>query len=1755
MIYSDKEGVNILLKKHQLEISNLDIKCESQNSQLKHELLKMPYTNIYVYLKNKVIIGRYLKNGRREIESELYTFDYKVKKVVEGVVENPSINERKISSLQLEHCYYVIGKNKITIITVANEGNGEIWPTYDLNYNIKSVYSIPCSKMEEINLKLTRNNRIWGIILKVKISKNKFEYFHFQNSYEELIPLKFNFINTIQNSENEYKNSLDILMIYDDKNDLEKITLVTYVTIDKFDYLIFWDMKKHYQNKNEDIRIIQNTNDDIYSHINYAITDTDRDYLLDKNYSNNNTKHETILKDSMNMNLMNSSLKFDSVNLLLNKSISINKTLNIKQNKSNIILNMISKIDFKGKNISKASPVFNEKNELKSIVLYSKNFEKLYILNITLLLTEKNCLNFDNVLDFCILQHYNKLHQDRIAILSATIVTYKTIQCKFNAENKSLIIHNKKNLYNYGDFYITIYNGKYILYKQKLLLKDKLPLFMLPRYEYLYIDNVNKSCFIYFLDYEELNRSIKTFLLVSRNYYNNLNFKFYKKFQNFLCYETIYDFENNEIFQNLIFDKFIYYLWKYIKLLLKTDINISTNDINQCINDIRINGLMLPNKFIDEIDFDINIELYEISKILQETINLFYLDCSLQKSSLLKFEWLLKIILNNLKDNKKIITNNKSFFDIFKLINDNTKDQLKELINDKITIYNKKQYISFPLRIIYECYYNTKKENNNKIKLLKSKSYFKYIENNNLNHLENICLVNFHKRPNYLYKTFRHFNWSNPTIIPKTQDVYKKEEEELNNIRISLRTTSESFLEQKEFEIFWNTVQHTFHLHKYLAKSIGLTFFDYNCHYDYPKPENNTEIDEFEDPNIKNINSLQNDYILLPEHKMCLKCFYDIRDGISRYKLHIQVKYYDQTSFEWAKFHNGVARAFNFMTLRNPILHYYFNKSLNNNLNFHTYLKGDSLTMNYIFNHLIPTMMTSEGSGFLLGCGIFGLLYEAPLLFPNFILEFFQKQGSLAISAMLIGLASSHIGILSFKSFSKLSQRLLKIYSIFIDFSSFKINDKILNSNSIQNFNQLSNSNPLLDVDMLNFFDHTPDQYNEIEEIDNVISFHPLNRSAALVGIGILAISSANKILSSEIQKIMLLLYSLSISKRPNKSQLTFESLKGYLNWDDIKGSYQKIITQSCGISLGLILLGKGHSECSQLLRDAFTKTMLNIDGHNYKYAISIALCFTLINLNSQNEELASFYHICDFNIDQSLKILFYKPKTIILFYWCRYLILSDTINCTSDDWIFKNLNENFIELYWSFNKHDEFFKCYFTNYCDIIHLQATWCIIIGCCYALAFKYCATANKDAFNIIYNFYKVIIILINNFENYFDESKYHLIIKNLKTFSLILLLSLSIIYAGTCDKFLKRIITFVLKCTETNPSMSILNVFQNSDHLLTSAIGTRGHEDFNILYTCLGILCLGNGNETFSISTLEQYAMLIISLIPDFPSHPYLDSDIFHSLRHLWSFATTKTRFLKIKQRHQSCTYFSNSDIISTCNIVIYLKNSQVLKSIYYNSDKEHYLLPELNNIAEIRINGFFIQTFCLDYNTIQKYIQHLKTNSLNIPLIVYADLIKLSNFYHLSNTMQFPFTYSQKNIIGSCLNKATQRFSISNQNLIYHYCNKNTPVSKKIQYYLLLQQFKTFNGNSSFLLNEIAMEAFQHDEHWLIDLIMEYWKFKKAIQNNNQDNKHLYYKRIINILSFNINFDQINIFYKLSQSHVMLIESFLNYILSDVNNNK
>ncbi|XP_065182831.1 anaphase-promoting complex subunit 1-like [Sycon ciliatum] len=389
-----------------------------------------------------------------------------------------------------------------------------------------------------------------------------------------------------------------------------------------------------------------------------------------------------------------------------------------------------------------------------------------------------------------------------------------------------------------------------------------------------------------------------------------------------------------------------------------------------------------------------------------------------------------------------------------------------------------------------------------------------------------------------------------------------------------------------------------------------------------------------------------------------------------------------------------------------------------------------------------------------------------------------------------------------------------------------------------------------------------------------VVKVHPLIQIAAVHGVGILSMETADQHLAN--------VFLQQIGHLPEQTEL-----KDLCKFD------RHAYSLACGISLGMIMLGHGEGKSSSNLHitsrlfsllegkspdlrhsqqsgTAFPVTTsgqestadstavcaenlilngLGVDSHCTSSAAALAL--TLMYLKTGSSEVASWLQ----PPSTVRELTGVRPDVLVLRVAGQHLVLWDSIE-TSEKWISDNTPAPVQQSSVALRVKEGLIPQYEGSL-----QQAACCVQAGLCLAIGLRYAGTQDQAAFDRILRYCKVMLKLSD--PNVCPEEHKRVFIMSL----LVMLLSLSMVMAGTGN-------VTILKLCRLLHARTSDDAFSYGSHLA--------------VHMALGFVFLGGARYSFSRSN-RAIAALLCAVCPQYPTLPSDNRCHLQALRHLYVLA--------------------------------------------------------------------------------------------------------------------------------------------------------------------------------------------------------------------------------------------------------------------------
>uniref|UniRef100_A0A8C4RIV1 Anaphase-promoting complex subunit 1 n=1 Tax=Erpetoichthys calabaricus TaxID=27687 RepID=A0A8C4RIV1_ERPCA len=371
----------------------------------------------------------------------------------------------------------------------------------------------------------------------------------------------------------------------------------------------------------------------------------------------------------------------------------------------------------------------------------------------------------------------------------------------------------------------------------------------------------------------------------------------------------------------------------------------------------------------------------------------------------------------------------------------------------------------------------------------------------------------------------------------------------------------------------------------------------------------------------------------------------------------------------------------------------------------------------------------------------------------------------------------------------------------------------------------------------------------------------------------------------------------------------------------------------AAGLALGMVCLGHGSNligmsdlnvpeQLYQYMVGGHRRSQTGINREKHKspsYQIKegdtintdvtcpgATLALALIYLKTNNRSIAEWLRAPDtlFLLD------FIKPEFLLLRTFARCLIMWDEI-VPDSEWVNSNVPQIIRENSVSF--HTEEIRTSEDLNMETL-AQAHVYIIAGACMALGFRFAGSANEKAFSCLHKFVKEFMHCLTS------STTGHY---NLQTCLSVILLSLSMVMAGTGDLTVLQFCRFLHKKTGGEMNYG----FHMAHHM------------------SLGLLFLGGGRYTLSTSN-SAIAALLCALYPHFPAHSTDNRYHLQALRHLYVLAAEPRLLVPV-----------DVDTNTPCYALLEITYKET--QWYKETTVERMaptLLPELHLLKQVRVKG-------------------------------------------------------------------------------------------------------------------------------------------------------------------------------------------------------
>ncbi|XP_051781384.1 anaphase-promoting complex subunit 1 isoform X2 [Erpetoichthys calabaricus] len=374
----------------------------------------------------------------------------------------------------------------------------------------------------------------------------------------------------------------------------------------------------------------------------------------------------------------------------------------------------------------------------------------------------------------------------------------------------------------------------------------------------------------------------------------------------------------------------------------------------------------------------------------------------------------------------------------------------------------------------------------------------------------------------------------------------------------------------------------------------------------------------------------------------------------------------------------------------------------------------------------------------------------------------------------------------------------------------------------------------------------------------------------------------------------------------------------------------------AAGLALGMVCLGHGSNligmsdlnvpeQLYQYMVGGHRRSQTGINREKHKspsYQIKegdtintdvtcpgATLALALIYLKTNNRSIAEWLRAPDtlFLLD------FIKPEFLLLRTFARCLIMWDEI-VPDSEWVNSNVPQIIRENSVSF--HTEEIRTSEDLNMETL-AQAHVYIIAGACMALGFRFAGSANEKAFSCLHKFVKEFMHCLTS-STATITGHY-----NLQTCLSVILLSLSMVMAGTGDLTVLQFCRFLHKKTGGEMNYG----FHMAHHM------------------SLGLLFLGGGRYTLSTSN-SAIAALLCALYPHFPAHSTDNRYHLQALRHLYVLAAEPRLLVPV-----------DVDTNTPCYALLEITYKET--QWYKETTVERMaptLLPELHLLKQVRVKG-------------------------------------------------------------------------------------------------------------------------------------------------------------------------------------------------------
>ncbi|KAF0991264.1 hypothetical protein HZS_1534 [Henneguya salminicola] len=744
-------------------------------------------------------------------------------------------------------------------------------------------------------------------------------------------------------------------------------------------------------------------------------------------------------------------------------------------------------------------------------------------------------------------------------------------------------------------------------------------------------------------------------------------------------------------------------------------------------------------------------------------------------------------------------------------------------------------------------------------------------------------------------------------------------------------------------------------------------------------------------------------------------------DGsILSWDIKLKEKDIDEKTMIWPKFHNGVATALIFIKE---------NKNVKKCKNVYDTIHNKEFWL----KQAIQNLPYEEIGGFLFGCGLLGHFYKFPFESPFYLTHLYYSKDPITISGLLLGLGVSNIQIYKKESPLYVSN----IERIFCYY--YGIVEEI---------------DPLLKC-------YIKKKLKKFESVEAPVEDTYLWICvSSVISLGLMYLSSTNHLILKTLK------HNFDSLQAEIKSYKPFnKNFKGII-YPANKLQNDKLRAIAIGISIGLINLNNPNN---QFTWDKYYNTLIeyfNKSGSCFNHLLeSTFIMIGLTYLRTNNENAAKILCIPLKRISE----ITIPPYLLIVVYWFKGLILEKDMKKSLKN-IYKNIPS------WAKN----IIKTKWTNLNIIFEARLTyaWSIVTGRLYALCFKYISTCDKTVKILLTQFVSDLTMTIDIYKKH-KRAYNPAFLYNLKQCLSLIILGLSLVFAGSCDKNLYGHIKLLQELFKPIPN-KIEQVGLLPIPFYSSQIGGNHLYGYHMtLNMALSFLCMSNGFLTFSPHSNESYSMLVISLYPVFSCDAFDNYNYFQPLRNLYTLACTKSRYLILIDKD----YDKNIKPKPVILRYHHSKGKSRKRKIFVRSPQK-IMLQQFHRYDSIEITSSYYENIIVKSNLFNQYSE--KTN-----------LFEKGNPHILLLTRKPHVTIYKKSVkyLKSC-DKNSYSFALSP-----NYLFMNSIISsKKMTKYIGKIPIKYFNT-----VKEIFMQNKIDDNKFIMDILNTWHNFMDKVININQKN--------------------------------------------------